>query len=504
MSLSRLDRTLLNSGFAFPSDLLVGVRRPLPERVLQFGGGNFLRCFADMMIDGANARGLFGGSVVIVQSVGAGGADKMNAQGGCYTVVRRGIENGARMVERRLVTAVSRAVNPSEDFAAYRRLAAEPAFRFVISNTTEAGIAYAPEPHTPDAPQKSFPAKVCAFLAERHRVFAGAADKGLVFLPCELIADNGGVLRDIILRHAADWNLGSGFADWVRSANVFCNTLVDSIVPGYPTDDAEKLFAELGYADPLLSVAEPYHLWVIEAPASVAAEFPLDKAGFNVVFTGDLNPYRTRKVAVLNGGHTASVLAAFHAGLDTVGAMMDDPQMGEFTERAIFDEVLSTLSGDEADKKAYAAAVLDRFRNPFIRHQLLSISLNSVSKWKVRVLPTLKAFHARTGRLPGRLAFSLAALLHFYRGGPQPDGSLAGVRSGAAYPIKDDAAVLAAFAACRDLAPAERVARLLGESAFWGEDLRLIPGLAERVAADLDAIAAKGVRAALVARFAGR
>ena len=496
MAAPRLTRQLL-SEHVFPAGLASGPRQLLPERVLQFGEGNFLRSFTDWMIDGMNAAGQFGGGIVIVQPIASGLAAKLNEQGGCYTVLSRGMVAGQPVTDRRLVTSVTRALNPYTEFAAYRALAAQPELRFVVSNTTEAGIAYELEAHTPDQPQQRFPAKVCAFLYARFQAFDGAPDKGLVFLPCELINHNGATLKQYVGRHAQDWRLGDAFCRWLETANTFCDTLVDRIVPGYPAAEAAQLEAELGYADQLITVGEHFHLWVIEGPAWLADALPLAKAGYNVIVTNDMQPYRNRKVMVLNGAHTASVLAAFHAGLDTVEQMMSDPQTGEFVRRAVQDEILPTLDMDADGLASYAAAVLERFRNPFIRHELLSISLNSVSKWKVRVLPSLKAYQARFGKLPDRLAFSLAALLNFYRGAAQADGSRCGLRNGQSYPIRDDAPILAAFTACRDLPSAAYAERILGDIACWGEDLRLIPGLADRVARDLTAISAKGVRGAL-------
>ena len=499
MTLPRLNRQLLSSGHEFPDTVSLGPCQPLPERVLQFGTGNFLRGFADWMIDGMNAAGMFGGSIILVPSVDTAIADKLNAQDGCYTVLSRGMGEGNPATAYQLVTAVSRALNPAADIAAYRALASQPELRFVVSNTTEAGIVYTPEAHcSPDRLQKSFPAKVCAFLFDRYCAFNGAMDKGMVFLPCELINRNGRMLKQHVDRFARDWALGDDVLRWIDEANTFCDTLVDRIVPGYPASEAAALCTTLGYDDRLITVCEHFHLWVIEGPAWLADELPLARAGYNVIVTDDMQPYRNRKVMVLNGAHTSSVLAAFHAGIDTVEQMMADPQTGPFVRLALQEEILPTLDMDAASKESYAAAVLERFRNPFIRHELLSISLNSVSKWTVRVLPSLKTYQERFGKLPERLAFSLAALLNFYRGELQPDGSLIGRRNSQPYAIRDDAAILAAFAACRGLTPATYVDRLLGDASLWGEDLRQIPGLADRVTRDLTAIETRSMRGALL------
>lgn len=497
MNLPRLTRKLLCSGHKLPANVAAGPLNPLPERVLQFGEGNFLRSFVDWMIDGMNAAGNFEGSIVIVQPIASGMADKLNEQDCCYTVLSRGMADGKPVTDRHLVTSVSRAINPYSDFNTYRKLASQPELRFIVSNTTEAGIAYNPEPWTSDRAQNSFPAKVCALLFDRFQTFKGAHDKGVVFLPCELINHNGSMLKEYVTRCAQDWNLGDKFRNWLNNDNTFCNTLVDRIVPGYPSSETSQICAELSYDDRLITVGEHFHLWVIEGPDWLADELPLTKSGFNVLVTADMQPYRNRKVMVLNGAHTASVLAAFLAGLDTVEQMMSDPQTGEFVRRTVQDEILPTLDMGKEEKESYAVAVLERFCNPFIRHELLSISLNSVSKWQVRVLPSLKAYQALFGRLPDRLSFSLAALLHFYRGELQPDGSMLGVRAGNPYPLRDDAPVLAVFAACRKLAPAAYADRILGDSTLWGEDLRLIPGLASRIIRDLTAIESAGIRSAI-------
>jgi tagaturonate reductase len=313
----------------------------------------------------------------------------------------------------------------------------------------------------------------------------GNLEKGLVFLPCELIEHNGGKLKELVLKYAADWNLGAAFLDWVNTANYFLNTLVDRIVPGYPREEAEKLARELGYSDPLMVTGEIFHLWVIEGPQQLAREIPFHEAGLNVVWTDDMALYRTRKVRVLNGAHTASVLGAFLAGLDTVLQMMNDPRFGPFVHRAIFDEIVPGLKMDPADRRLYAEAVVERFKNPFMKHELLSISLNSVSKWKVRVLPSLLDYVA-SGGLPPALTYSLAALIRFYDGSPVTETELRGTRNGAPYPVRDDADVLGFFAAkwhtyhsTQNLS--ELVTAVLGNQRFWGRDLTELPGFADAV-----------------------
>jgi altronate dehydratase/mannitol-1-phosphate/altronate dehydrogenase len=495
MALPRLTREWLRGRPPLPAGLEVGPIEPLPERILQYGEGSFLRGFVDWMVDGANAAGPSRNGVVVVQPRPGGRAAELEAQGGCYTVLTRGLSSGRLVTERRLATSVQRAIDPYRDFAAYQACATSPELRVVVSNTTEAGIVHVPQAYTPDAAQPTFPGKVCAMLHERFQRLG--PEGGLTFLPCELIERNGATLRDCVLRHAADWRLGTPFAHWVERANVFCDTLVDRIVPGYPAAEAAALWAELGYEDRQLIVAEPFHLWVIEGPATVADLLPLARASYQVIHTDDLQPYRSRKVLVLNGAHTAGSLAAFHAGLDTVEQMMADPITGAFVRRAVREEILPGVPMDDAGKAAFADTVLERLRNPFIRHELLGIALNSVSKWKVRVLPSLEAALARTGALPPALTFSLAALLHFYRGEAGPDGARTGRRGEARYPIRDEPTVLEAFTEAQGLGAAAYARRILSNAALWGRDLSTLPGLVTHVVQALETIDARGMRPAL-------
>jgi altronate hydrolase len=454
----------------------------LPERILQFGEGNFLRGFADWMVDKLNQQGLFGGSVVVVQPVRQGLVDVLQSQRGLYTLLLRGIQGGQLVESREVIGSISRALNPYPQWAEVVAVACSADLRFVFSNTTEAGIAYVSEPLVPGTCPDSFPAKVAALLYERYQAVHGDPTKGLVFLPCELIDRNGAKLKEYVLKHAAAWKLEPAFSEWVNTANYFLNTLVDRIVPGYPKEEAAGLTAELGYEDKLMVAGEIFHLWVIEGPQHLAEEIPFHRAGLNVVWTGDMTPYRTRKVRVLNGAHTASVLGAFLAGLNTVGEMMKDRSFGPFVRQAVFDEILPTLKMDEADRRKYAEAVLERFSNPFIKHELLSISLNSVSKWKVRVLPALHDYVEASGKLPPALTFSLAALIRFYDGTPVAERELRGQRNGEPYPIRDDAEVLAFFAVQWQAYHATGnlrvlVQTVLGHAAFWGRDLTEIRNL---------------------------
>jgi len=502
MNKTSLSRSYLKAQKQLAPSVTRGPAGHFPERVVQFGEGNFLRGFADWMIDEVNAKGLFQGHVLVAQPIRQGMAAALNAQDGVYTLLMRGVQNNRVVEERRIITASRRAVNPYDQWAELVAAFRGPDLRFVVSNTTEAGIAYVAEAGTPGVCPESFPAKVASLLHERFVAVQGNPTKGLVFLPCELIDRNGDNLRRTVLQHAQAWALPPAFVAWVKDANYFLNTLVDRIVPGYPRAEAEKLGHELGYDDKLIVAAEYFHLWVIEGPKHIADELPFTKAGLNVVWTDDMTPYRTRKVRVLNGAHTASVLAAHAAGLDTVRDMVADPILGSFLRRAVFDEILPFVALPDGEKRVYAESVMERFCNPFVRHELMSIALNSVSKWKVRVLPSLLDYQKARGSVPPALAFSLAALIWFYRGEPVAKNELRGHRGDHPYAIRDDAHVLAFFADAWKQAGATRdwralAAMTLARSDFWGQDLTLVPGLADAITHALERMADAGVRAAV-------
>ena len=486
------------------SGVSIGNLAPLPERIVQFGEGNFLRSFVDWMIDAMNGRGLFGGRAVVVQPIDRGTVDVLNEQDGLYTLILRGLQGGQVVEQRQVITAISRGVDPYRDWSGFLAVAEQPELRFAVSNTTEAGIAYVDEPHPTQGCPASFPAKVAAFLHRRFDRFRGDPATGIIFLPCELIDRNGEELRSCVLRHAAAWSLGPEFTDWVSRHNRFLNTLVDRIVPGFPHEEAAALAEQLGYEDRLLTTGEIFHIWVIEGDAEVAKELPLTQAGLNVVWTSDLQPFRTRKVRILNGAHTMMALAAFLGGLDTVRECVEDPVLGGYVRRGVFDEILPLLPLPAQETRAFAEDVMERLANPFIKHNLISIALNSVSKYRVRVLPSLLEYRTACGRVPPALTFSLAALLAFYRGTEIRDGALVGARGNGPYAVKDDAPVLDAFAdQWRAFAQQGDVAVLcraiLARTDFWGEDLAALPDLLEAVSLHLTRIIQGGVRAALEA-----
>jgi tagaturonate reductase len=475
----------------------------LPERVLQFGAGVFLRGFVDWMIDGMNRQGLFCGRVVVITSINPKTVAILDRQGGVYTHLARGLENGELIEEKRVITAISRGIDPGEQFDEYLKSAHNPDLRFIVSNTTEAGIVFRAGDKQSDQPPVSFPARLTLLLIERYKAFDGAASKGFVLLPCELIERNGDKLKKTVLQTAANWNLDPKIVEWIEKANIFANTLVDRIVTGYPRDEIHALSQNSGYVDELFNTSEIFHLWVIEGPPTLAKELPLREAGFNVIFADDVTPYRDRKVRILNGAHTATVLAAYQAGKNLVGECMKDPLIRGFMTRAIYDEVIPTLTLPRQELEEFAAAVFERFSNPFIKHALLSISLNSVSKYRARVLPSVEEYLAIKGRLPARLTFALAALITFYRGTEIRDGALIGDRGGNEYRIQDDIAILEIFATLwtgfdgSDEAIRTLTESVLQQEEWWGKDLRDLPGLADAVGGYVKSILHSGMEASL-------
>ena len=381
------------------------------EKFIQFGEGKFLRGFIDWIIQFTNEASEFNASVVVVQPTRPGMCDLLEAQGCTYTHIPRGMVNGKAVSEPKKIDVISRTVKPYDHWDAYLKLAENPDFRFFVSNTTEAGIAFNGSDLPENAPEVTFPAKVALLLKKRWELGL----KGFIFLPCELIDRNGDKLKQYILDYARLWGWEDGFARWIETDNVFCCTLVDRIVTGFPQGEA------LGIDDPLLNTSEYFHLWVIEGPACVAEEFPFRKAGLNIIVTDNMEPYRTRKVRILNGAHTSMIPYALLEGIETVGACMADKSMRAFVEGVIYEEVIPTLDLPEQELLDYAHDVFERFENPFIRHLCADISLNSVSKFKVRVLPSLLEYIKRKNCLPKRLVFSLAKLIEFYKTGTPKD-----------------------------------------------------------------------------------
>lgn len=467
-----------------------------PEKVLQFGEGNFLRAFVDWMIDKANRDGVYQGSIVLCQPIAPGLKDMINAQDGVYTLAMRGAENGKAVENIETITSVSRCINPYEDYEALMEIARSADLEVVVSNTTEAGISYHEGDRLTDRPPVSFPAKVTAFLYERFRAFNGAADKGLLFLPVELIDNNGAELKRIILQYAEEWELGTEFTDWVKNANEFTSTLVDRIVTGYPRDEIAYFEEKLGYKDNIIDTSELFNLWVIEGNRDWADRLPVHKTDANVIWTDDVKPYKKRKVRILNGAHTSTVLAAYLAGYDIVMDFMKDDTVRTFMNHVIYQEVIPTLDLPKDELESFAAAVNDRFANPYIKHKLLDIALNSCSKFNARCLPSLLGYVEETGKLPACLTFSLAAFIRFYRG-QLNDGIYTGTRKdGTQYQIRDDEEVINFFASVWEEKDADGIAQaVLSNTTFWsGKDLTEVPGLKDAVAGYLKEMEEKDIK----------
>ncbi|MCX7657496.1 MAG: tagaturonate reductase [Oscillospiraceae bacterium] len=460
--------------------------KKFPEKVLQFGEGNFLRAFVDWQIDRMNKITGFNGSVVVVQPIENGLVDVLNAQDGLFTLVLQGFKDGKPAREYSVINSISRGVNPYRDYDEYLKLAKMPELRFIISNTTEAGIVFDESDKFDDRPPKSFPAKLMVFLYERFKAFGGDESKGFIIIPCELIDRNGEELKKAVLKYAGLWNLGSDFINWLNNGNVFCCSLVDRIVTGYPKD-AEKIWDELGYEDRLLDTAEFFHLWVIEVPDFVKYEFPAEQAGLNVKFVNDIAPYRERKVKILNGAHTALTSVALQYGIGTVKDALNDNLVKDFIKGLIYEEIIPSLTLPESELKEFAETVLERFANPFIEHSLASIALNSVSKFKTRNLPSLIDFAALKGFLPKRLVFSLASLITFYGDEKMP--------------LNDDTAVLEFFKGLWSSFDGQNFGMIakntLGQKDFWEMDLNKIPNLTEITAKYIEKIKKSGIKEAL-------
>jgi len=443
-----------------------------PTRILQFGNGNFLRAFADWMVDIANEKGFFDGKIHIVQNHSKTGFDQMKNQDCLFHVLEQGMKNGEIHQKTRLVSSVSGISYPKDNYPEYLKLGKNPDLRFVISNTTEAGILFDPADAEFDFLPETFPGKLTALLHHRFEHFEGDSTKGMIIIPCELIEKNGQVLKSCILKYAGLWNLPQAFSEWIESACIFCDTLVDRIVPGFPKGSIKEIQEQIGFEDELIVMAEPFHLWVIEGPEEVRQEFPLHLAGLDVKFVDDLTPYRTQKVRILNGGHTAMVPWAYLNGLRTVRESVENPEIGEFLRKVIFEEIIPTLDMPKEQLEKFAADVLERFANPFIVHELRSIALNSISKFRVRVLPSLLGYYKKNQQWPQKLTLAFAALLVFYRG----------EFNGEMLPVKDEKAVMEIFSqAWSKNSIEDTLTIILSNESLWGQNLDLLPGLKNEV-----------------------
>jgi len=447
----------------------------------------------DWQLDWLNQHQHTDAGVVVVRPRNRKVADSLNQQDGLYTTLIRGLDTaGQRVSETRLIRSVNREIQPYQQFDAFLALARAPQMRFVFSNTTEAGIAFTAGDWQENQPAASFPGKLTQLLWARFQHFAGAADKGWLIVPCELIDHNGDRLRELVLRYIRHWQLPTAFAQWVTQHCAFYNTLVDRIVTGYP-DDGAAIAAQLGYEDRYLVAGEVYYQFVLQGPEALMQELQLAALAPAIKRVADITPYKAQKVAILNGAHTALVPVAFLAGLESVGEAMDDAEMAAFIDALLRNEIIPTLDLPRDELEAFTAAVIRRFRNPFIRHALLSIALNGMTKFRTRLLPPLLQAQQQTGRWPVHLTFALAALLAFYRG-EQGDRR---------WPLQDDESWLQRFAllwppvTAQQKTPEQLVHAVLSEAQHWDEDLTQRPGLVAAVSEHLNNILVQGMRTAL-------
>ena len=474
-----------------------------PEKVMQFGEGNFLRAFVDDFFDIANEKAGFNGKVVLVQPIAQGLTDLINKQEGLYTLYLRGSEKGIKVDDKRVISAVSRCINPYGEWDKVLELARSADLEIIVSNTTEAGIVHDSESTFDQMPPTSFPAKLTRVLYERF----AAGQKGIVMLSCELIDNNGRELLKCVNQYIDDWKLSDDFRKWVNTENIFCSTLVDRIVPGRIRDqkEVEALAAANGYEDPLMDVGEVFGIWVIEGPDGLEDRLPFKKAGVPVIVVPDVTPYKKRKVRILNGAHTGFVLGAYLAGYDIVRDCMHDDTILGYMNKMLYDEVIPTLPLDKKDLEEFAMAVQDRFNNPFVNHELMSISLNSTSKWRARNMPTFLDYVKEKKELPVCLTTSFAAYIAFYSNDIQEltdKGLVCRRLKGNEYTVSDDRWVLEFYKDHRNDSPENLVHAVMTNEDMWGQDLTEVPGFETEVIRILKQIRTEGSLAAYKACLA--
>lgn len=465
-----------------------GLENRLPIKVVQFGEGNFLRAFVDYAFQRLNNEVDFNAGIAVVQPLKDGMVNMINDQDGLYTLFMNGIKKGEKIQDIQLISNIVKAINPYSDFADYLALAKEPALQFIVSNTTEAGIEFL-DTDTPDMqPPAAFPAKLTVLLHERFKHFNGDASKAVTIIPCELIDYNSETLKKCILQYCDLWNLDAAFVKWVSEDCTYHSTLVDRIVPGYPRAEIEEYNSKLEYQDNLIVAAEPFFLWAIEGGEDLKAKLPFDKTDLNVKIVDDIRPFKMIKVRILNGAHTAMVPVSLLFGNQLVMETVNGGFTGPFVDNVIA-EISETLPMDKNEITAYAEEVMDRFRNPFIKHALADIALNSISKFKVRVLPSLLGYYTTTKKLPTSLTFSLACLIQFYKG----------TWNNEVLPVKDTPELVEAFKKAWELGNIESVvAAVLANTDFWDEDLNKVEGLSQALVHALNEIEANGIQQGFV------
>jgi len=456
----------------------------LPIKVVQFGEGNFLRAFIEYAIQTLNKEIGFDAGIAVVQPIDKGMVSILNDQDGLYTLFTKGIENGKEVEKKELITNIVAGIDPYLNFDEYLNLAKQPELGFVISNTTEAGITYVASDRIDMSPPSSFPAKLTRLLFERFSYFNGAKNKGLTIIPCELINHNADTLKQIILQYISLWKLSKEFKNWILNSCSFHNTLVDRIVPGYPKDQIFIYNKQLEYQDNLIVCAETFFLWVIEGDASLKEKLPFHKTKLDVKIVNDMQPFRTRKVRILNGAHTAMVPFSLLFGNETVKETVEQSFTGEFVRSLVYEEIIPTLDMEKEELVTFTDAVFDRFLNPFIKHKLESIALNSISKFKVRVLPSLLNYTDRKGRLPTKMVFVFACLIRFYKG-DYNDRTM---------PINDDKNIVLEMSVIWQSTDFVDIAKkVLGKTEYWGQNLNLVKGLTSAIATSLELIEDYGI-----------
>ncbi|MEQ8238980.1 MAG: tagaturonate reductase [Cyclobacteriaceae bacterium] len=456
----------------------------LPIKILQYGEGNFLRAFVDWFVDSLNEKTDYQAGVAVIQPIDRGMVDMITAQDGLFHHMIQGIENGELVDEARLNNCIQKAINPFTDPNSYYELASSPDLKLIFSNTTEAGIVFDENDKLGDSLANTFPGKLVQFLKKRFESFGNTPESEIGVVPCELVESNGDKLKKCIQQYAELWQLDMEFKKWIETKVHFANTLVDRIVPGYPKEEIDVITERIGFADNLVVKSESFHLFVIEGDEFIQNHFPAHKHGFNVKYVESITPYRTQKVRILNGAHTSMVPVGLLSGIETVKDTVEDDLVGTFVQKAIFEEIVNTINIPGEDPTVFAEQVLTRFKNPFIRHELMSISLNSISKWKVRVLPTVLDYLAKNGELPKRLTFSLACLIKLYLSDN--------------FQLKDDESVLSFFVKLKSSTDADFIVNAtLSNVDFWGQDLSKVSGMSDLVTTYFKAISASSVSATL-------
>lgn len=461
------------------------------EKVIQFGEGNFLRCFFDWQLDIINKNTDLNAGVAVVRPIDFDAVPLLDIQDGLYTAIIRGIdERGEVVKDYTVISSINREIPIYKNFQEYLQLAHNPEMRFIVSNTTEAGIAFSAEDRYEDTPQSTFPGKLTRLMHERFLTFNGDMTKGFILMPCELIDYNGEELKKMVLKYADLWNLGEDFKNWLINGNIWCSTLVDRIVTGYPRGEKEELTKELGYEDNFITTGEYFYLFVIQGPKDILTrELKLEGLNLNILIVDDLKPYKMRKVGILNGAHTAMVPVSYLYGIDTVREAMENDDIRNFIELAIDEEIIPALDMDEEELKEFKEAVINRFKNPYVKHMLMDISLNSMAKYKSRILPQVLETYKRTGKLPKRLLFSLAALIRFYKGVRE---------NGDTIQLRDDRHHLDMYEDLWQENNYENIVKyVLGLKSHWDIDLNSVDGMAELVTKYLENIDKNGVERAL-------